>query len=189
MNFREVVNRRRSIRKYQQKAVPAESLRNIMEQVRLSPTAANLQRLRYKVVSSEPIVKELFALTVYGAMVKPRRSPVWGVDAPQAFVAVMAPETSVSEYANAGAAIQTLMLAATEEGLGSCWVGAFDKQKTEALLEVPEGMNILYVVALGYAAETPMWEDGKAGELKYYLDETDRLHVPKLTLDQLVDWR
>ena len=36
--------------------------------------------------------------------------------------------------------------------------------------EVPEGMNILYVVALGYAAETPMWEDGKAGELKYYLD-------------------
>ena len=58
------------------------------------------------------------------------------------------------------------------------------------MLELPAGTGVIYVVALGYPAESPVSEDAAAGEpVRYYLDDEDRLHVPKFTVDALTVWR
>ena len=93
-------------------------------------------------------------------------------------------------YADAGAVAQNLMLGAVSLGLGSCWIGSFDKEKTHSLLELSEDTEVFYLISVGYPAETPVWEDAPDPEhVKYYLDDKDLLHVPKLTADDLTTWK
>lgn len=191
MEWNEIVTGRRTIRRFQQRPIPRELLRRILDGVRRASCAANLQRLRFVVAQRSETVKAIFDTTAWAAMVRPRRTPVWGADAPLCFIAVTAPEElRQSVLADAGAAIQTMEYAAWNEGIGSCWFGSFDPEKVRAALELPAGTAVLYVVALGYPAEAPVSEDAAAGEpVRYYLDDEDRLHVPKFTVDALTEWR
>ena len=93
--------------------------------------------------------------------------------------------------ADAGAAVQSMEFAAYDSGLGSCWIGSFDHAKVNELLAPPEGLQVRYLLAVGYPAELyPVQEDiGIDGDPAYYLDEEDRLHVPKYTVEALTSWR
>ena len=69
-------------------------------------------------------------------------------------------------------------------------MGAVDREKIHALLELPQETAILYLIALGYAAEKPVSEDtADPGNVKYYLDDNDLLHVPKLNVETLAEWK
>jgi nitroreductase len=86
-----------------------------------------------------------------------------------------------------GIAAQSIMLGATERGLGGCMIGSIDKKKLRQALDIPERYEILLILALGKPAETVVLEDvGPGGDIKYYRDEEDVHHVPKRTLDELV---
>ena len=191
MEWNEIVTGRRTIRRFQQRPIPRELLRRILDGVRRASCAANLQRLRFVVAQRSETVKAIFDTTAWAALVRPRRNPTWGVDAPLCFIAVTAPEEiRQAVLADAGAAIQTMEYAAWNEGVGCCWFGSFDPEKVRAALELPAGTAVVYVVALGYPAETPVSEEAAAGEsVRYYLDDEDRLHVPKFTVDALTVWR
>ena len=84
-----------------------------------------------------------------------------------------------------GAAAQNIFLTAWEEGIGTCWIGAFDKDAVREILNIDERYIINTVVALGYMAEKPVVEDEK-GSIKYYKDENGVLHVPKRKLDDII---
>ena len=92
-------------------------------------------------------------------------------------------------HAEAGAAIQSVMLAATAAGFGSCWLGAFDRDKVKAILGIGAESELLYLVAFGQPAENPVTDEitDKNG-VNYYLDSNDVLHVPKLALNKLVEF-
>lgn len=187
MELQEVFRRRRTVRRFEQRMPEKETIQEILDLVRLTPCAANRQQLRYTVLQEPVLTEKIFRLCAWAGFVTPRRTPEWGKTAPRLFVAVTAPETPQGPIeADAGAAIQTLLCAAWERGLGGCWIGAFDKKQASALL----GKNVLYLVALGYPAETPRSEDIAAdGDLRYYLDDADQLHVPKIRCADLVEWR
>ena len=192
MDFKDVVFYRRSIRRYQQKAVEDNVLRQLIDFSRVAPSATNAQRLRFSVIRGRGLVEKIFAQTRWAGAVAPRRTPEWGKDAPLCFIALTAGKEHVtpSLYADAGAIAQNLMLGAVDLGLGSCWIGSFDKDKTHELLELPENIEVIYLFSIGYPAEQPVWEDAENTEkLKYYLDENDLLHVPKLTVDDLTTWK
>lgn len=192
MDFKDVVFYRRSIRRYQQKAVEKSALEQLIDFARVAPSATNGQRLRFTVISEPGLVEQVFAQTRWAGAVAPRRTPVWGKDAPPCFIAFTARKEHVTHtlYADAGAVAQNLMLGAVDLGLGTCWIGSFDKEKTHALLALPEDIEVVYLISVGYPAEQPVWEDAENTEnLKYYLDENDLLHVPKLTVDDLTTWK
>ena len=191
MEWKKIAAGRRTIRRFEQREIPEETLRRILDAVRRASCAGNLQRLRFAVARRRETVKAVFDTTAWAALVRPRRTPVWGESAPLCFVAVIAPEGAPSVVlADAGAAIQTMEYAAFDEGIGCCWFGSFDPRKVREVLELPAGYEVLYVVALGYPAETPVSEDAAAGEpVRYYLDDGDRLHVPKFTVEALTIWR
>jgi hypothetical protein len=82
---------------------------------------------------------------------------------------------------DAGAAIENLLLAAWEKGLGGCWIASIDRDRLRTILNVPEHLDIDSVISLGYPAEQPVGEE-MTDSVKYYLDDDDTLHVPKRRL-------
>ena len=188
MELIELLKSRRTIRRFRQRRVSDDELRKIFDCVRFASCAANMQRLRYMAVRSPELVRALFDTTGWGAMVRPNRTPEWGRTAPLCFVAVTGPaDAALALEADAGAAIQTLEYAAWSLGIGCCWIGSFDRERCRALLKLPQDRRILYLVAVGYPAESPVAEDA-SGSVRYYLDDADVLHVPKLPADGLVSW-
>ncbi len=191
MEFQELLEERRTVRRFKQFELNTGDMRYILEAARQASCASNNQQLRYIAVMSEELVKKIFPLTRYAGKVTPRRNPVPGISAPTAFIAVTVPENAGAHImADAGAAIQSMQFAAWERGIGCCWLGSFDKKAAEALLSPLNGRSVLYLVALGFIDESPVSEDIDSEEkVSYYLDKHDTLHVPKLTVDVLTQWR
>jgi nitroreductase len=189
MEFSQLVRNRRTIRFFEQRQIPDAQLLKIVDDARSASCACNWQRLRYTIVRTPDLAEKVFAHTAYGGKVTPRRSPRWGVNAPAAFIIVHADCTGNSAAhleADAGAAIQTMEFSAWECGLGCCWLGAINK---EAISELTGVQNIIYLVAVGYPAETPVAEDVAITDSNaYYLDENDTLHVPKINVNDLTTW-
>lgn len=153
MDFTEVIKKRRSIRKYKPDPVSEEALTRILNYGRLAPTWANLQGVRYIVVR-EP--ESVLALSKAIGQKWMKNIPV--------FIAVcIAPRDSGKnlnglEYYMVDAAIcmEHIVLAATNEGLGTCWVGYFDEDKVKAVLNIQKkNTRVIALSPLGYPDTIP----------------------------------
>jgi len=191
MEFSAVVKGRRTIRRFKQIPVQKSELRVMLDAARLSSSAGNMQPLRYIVIQEPELVSGVFENTACGGLVKPRRNPEPGKTAPLTFIAVVGPrDGSNLMHTDAGAAIQSMILAAYSIGIGCCWIGAFKRENVDKILNLPENRSVIYLVAVGYPDESPVQEDISAGmSEKYYLDDNDVLHVPKFSVDAITDWR
>ena len=86
-----------------------------------------------------------------------------------------------------GIAAQSILLGATEKGLGGCMIGSVHRDRLREDLAIPDRYEILLVLALGRPAEQVVLEDtGSDGDIKYYRDEEDVHHVPKRPLDEII---
>lgn len=185
MVFSEIIRSRRTIRRFHNRPIDNDILLNLIDLAHWSSNAGNRQRLRYIVIKDSELIRKILPLTAWAGLVKPKRTPQYGVDAPTAFIALTAPEDGSHIEADAGAAIQVLELAAWEKGIGCCWIGAFDHNGIDNLL----GCHVIYLVALGYPAEFPKSEEiTGSGSIAYYLDDQDVLHVPRIRAQELITW-
>jgi nitroreductase len=191
MEIKDIIMGRRSIRLFEQKTLPDAEIRDLLDCARTSPCASNLQQLRFIVIQDFLLAKEIFQLTAWANLVKPHRNPQWGVSAPRCFIAVIADaQANPTIYADAGAAIQSMQIMAWSRGIGCCWLGSIKRDRIKAILELPEDKQVMYLLALGYPAESPLAEDIPIDKpVYYYLDDENRLHVPKLCLDDVASWR
>jgi len=86
-----------------------------------------------------------------------------------------------------GIAAQSILLGATEKGLGGCMIGSIDKDGLRKALNITERYEILLVIALGKPKEKVVIDEvGEDGDIKYWRDENDVHHVPKRTLEELI---
>jgi nitroreductase len=108
---------------------------------------------------------------------------------PKAYI-VMLLDKTICESAghDAGIAAMAISMVAHGEGLGSCILGAVDRDRIRKVLRVPDNLDILLVVALGYPAESPVVERMKGDDVKYWLDDKGVLHVPKRDLKDIIRW-
>jgi len=181
---------RRTIRLYRQEPISETDLRYMIDAARLTSCAANLQRLRFVVVRTPSLVNQVLGYTAWAAYVRPARTPKAGESGPAAFIGVIGPrDSNALVHADAGAAIQSMQLAAWTRGLGCCWIASVEREPVEKLLDIPVEQSLLYVVAVGYPAEQPVSEDvSEKDDRKYYLDEQGTLHVPKISLEDVSRW-
>ncbi|MGQ9630010.1 MAG: nitroreductase family protein [bacterium] len=150
MNVHEVIRRRRSIRKYKSREVEREKLDRVLEAGRLSPSAANRQPWHFIVVT-DPKVRE---------SLRAAYNRDWFVGAPAIIVACADPKgawvrADGQEYwgVDVAIALQSMVLAATEEGLGTCWIAAFDEKAAVEALKIPPGIRVVAMTPLGYPDE------------------------------------
>ena len=192
MDLQEALIGRRTIRRFKQEPVLVSQVEELIGAASLAPSAANRLPLRYVAVMTPGRVAAVFKHTGWGGQVTPKRSPVPGRSAPPCFVAVGAEaeqETPVL-HADAGAAIQNMLLKAYSMGLGACWLGSFDRARLREQLNLPGRFLPLYLVALGYPDETPeLVRIKRTDATPYYLTADDRLRVPKYEVGAVLSFR
>ena len=149
MEFREVVEKRYSCKKYSSKKVDKKTLEAILEAGRLAPTAKNLQEQHIYVVETEENLAKIDKATPcrYGA------PTVLVVAFDKNNVFTYPGEKRDSGIEDASIVATHLLLAAYNEGVDSCWLNFFDPDKLAADLGLPENEEILMLLDLGYAAE------------------------------------
>lgn len=155
MEFFEVIARRRSIRAYSSKPVEEKKLRRIFEAANLAPSAGNLQAYQVYVVKKKDKKEEL---------AKAAFDQTFLAEAPVCLVFCADPSRSAARYGSRGADLYSIqdatiagcfaMLAATDLGLATVWVGAFDEDAVREVVGA-KSLRPVAMFALGYAAELP----------------------------------
>ncbi len=150
MEFMEVVRQRRSVRRYRPDPVPQTKIDHVLEAARLAPSWANGQCWTFIVVT-DPKVKRRLA----------EAGNEWIEQAPTIIAACADPEKSGVKgdqryyLLDIGIAFEHLVLAAADEGLGTCWVGWFDEKTAKGALGVPDDVRVVALTPLGYPEEAP----------------------------------
>ncbi len=148
MEFTDVITARKSTRDFDEKPVEEEKLNKILEAARLAPSWANKQCCKYIVVKDKANIAELAGIL-----------NSWLKKAPVVLAACADPKDSGSRngmdyyLVDVGISMQQLILAATDLGLGTCWIGGFDEAKVKKILGVPENIKVVALTPVGYAAE------------------------------------
>ena len=160
MEFKELIEKRRSIRKFSDRAVPRETVDRILRETLTAPSARNTRTTRLMVVDDPALVARMAEMRDYGS--------AFMKGAPLAFVVLG--DTSKSDLWRENAAISAtlLQLACVDEGLGSCWVhiNGRPRRKDEpdgqsaadylrSFLPVPADCEPLCAIAAGYSDFTP----------------------------------
>jgi nitroreductase len=164
------VRTRREVRDYLDKPIPDESLQVILEAGRLAPSSKNSQPWHFIVVRDRETLKKLSELTPTGAHIS--RAPL--------AIAVLMDAAKLPEIDGARA-VQNMVLAAWELGIGSCWVTNFYEDGVKDLLGAPQPMKLVTVMPFGYPTELKT----KRKKVRKSLDEIvhyERFAQPASTL-------
>jgi len=194
MNVYEAVTRRRSIRRFTDKAVPRAILEKCVDAARLTPSAMNLQPCEYIIVDDKELLPKVFA-TVRSWAGKPWPAEVPVSYQPKAYIVTLINSRLEEEMGgkrnhtviDVGQANENMILVAMEEGLGSCTLMSFTPRELKPLLGLPDHHDIGLVLALGYPAESPVIETS-TDSTKRWTDESGVLHVPKRKLEDILHY-
>jgi nitroreductase len=193
MDVKQAAFKRRSVRSFSPKEVPAAVLTEMVDAARVGPSAANRQPLEYVIVTDPELRAQVFACLKWAAYIAPKGDPQAGHE-PTAYIVVLRRadyELATMSLYDVGAAVQTIMLAGVENGLGSCWLKSVNYPKVSKLLEVPKSIEVDSVIALGYPDEDPTLVNLKPEEeglevIKYWRDDKGQHFTPKRALTQVM---
>ncbi|MBE6569874.1 MAG: nitroreductase [Ruminococcaceae bacterium] len=190
--LRELLYENRSYRSFDEsKPVPTDKILNWVDNARLTPSAANLQPLKYKILDQKGAEKVL-PLTRWAAALPDWNLPPEGKH-PTAFVVVCHDTTVTPDPASSkvdvGITAMTILLSAVEEGYAGCCIGSFDADRVGEVLRISEKYVPVLMIALG--APSPdetiiIAEAQKDGSTKYYRDKHNLHFVPKRKLDDII---
>ncbi len=152
MDILKAIRKRRSARGYLDKTIPEQVLGRVLEAARLAPTAANKQPFKLVLVTDKRTKSKLVEVS---------KNQRFIAEAPIVIVGCAFPEesyqniggTHTSEEIDISIVFDHLMLQAAEEGLGTCWIGAFDEQQVKAILNISSNVRVVGLTPLGYPSE------------------------------------
>lgn len=189
-NLMELLATRRTYRRFEQKAVSQEIIDDILVAARLASSAANRQPLSYIVVKDADKVQKVFEQTRWAGYLPPEVGQPKDDEQPVLFIAVVQNlDINRDCDTDAGLAISNMTLAAWNHGVGSCIIGACNKEKLSEMFGLTEEQKLHTVVAFGYPShESSVVDAEKDGDIKYYVDEKKDYLVPKRKLEDVVSY-
>lgn len=167
MEFSELIRKRYSVRAYKPDPVEEEKLTAVLEAARLAPTASNRQPFQLIVIHTKGREEDLRRIYQREWFVQAPliicacglRSEVWKGEHGRDYLGV-----------DVAIVMDHLILAATDLGLGTCWIGAFDADAACEILDLPEDAEPIIFTPLGYPADSPKPRERKPlNELVRYL--------------------
>ena len=188
MTMKELVLKNRSYRRFHQDvSVSRETLTELIDLARLSATASNTQPLKY-LLSAEPSRNALiFPHLAWAAYLKDWAGPAEG-ERPAAYIILLGDKKIKQSFGcDHGIAAQSILLGATEKGLGGCIIASIGRSELSRALSVPDHLEVLLAIALGRPKERVVIEMvGPGGDIKYWRDAEGTHHVPKRSLEELI---
>jgi nitroreductase len=184
----ELIKKNRSYRRFfQDFAIDKSTLLDLVDCARLSASARNAQPLKYY-LSSDPQQNDLiFPTLAWAGYLKDWKGPEEG-EKPSAYIVMLGDtDISLSFGSDQGIAAQSILLAATEKGLGGCMIGSVQRENLAKNLNIPERYQILLVIALGKPKEQVVIEPlPLSGDIKYWRDDQEFHHVPKRSMEEIL---
>ncbi|MBS7619909.1 nitroreductase family protein, partial [Candidatus Bathyarchaeota archaeon] len=149
MKIPEIIKNRRSIRSFLDKELPEEISKTLIEAACLAPSAGNLQPWEFIILKEEETKKKLVEAAYGQEFIS---------EAKIVIVVCANPNSSAARYGTRGsslyclqdtaAAVQNILLTATDNGLGGCWVGAFDEKKASEALKLPREIRPVAIIPI-----------------------------------------
>ena len=186
--IKDLVLRNRSYRRFDQSArIAPETLRDLVDLARVTPSASNAQPLKYMLLTGEEACAKIYPSLLWAGYLKEWDGPVEG-ERPSAYVVVLGDTAIRNSYnVDPGIAIQTMLLSAVEQGLGGCILASIKRDDIRAAFNIAAKFELLYVVALGKPVEEVVLDEMNAdGDIKYWRDEKQVHHVPKRALKDII---
>jgi nitroreductase len=188
MEFRDLVLRNRSTRKFKQdEMVDRSTLLGLVDLARQAPSAMNLQPLKYYLSWKPEQNRKIFPLVKWAGYLEDWSGPGEG-EKPAAYIVILGDRLiSKSCAKDVGIAAQTILLAAVEQGFKGCMLGSFKDAEVRKVLGFPNHLETQLILALGIPAEESRLEERENnGSIRYWRDKDEVLHVPKRTLEEIV---
>ena len=187
MKIKELVTATRSYRRFEQDEISKDTLLELIDLGRLSPSGGNMQPLRYMISCDADTNAMVFPSTAWAGYLEDWDGPAEG-ERPTAYIIILHDK----EAANAagcdhGIAAQSIVLGACEMGIGACMIGSIERAELAEKLNIADRYRIMLVIALGVPAEDVLLDVvGDSGDIKYFRDKNDMHHVPKHALEKIV---
>jgi len=186
--IRDLILSTRSYRRFHEAvSIERSVLIELVELARLSPSAANLQPIRY-ILSCEASKNALiFPHLGWAGYLKDWAGPSEG-ERPSAYIIMLA-ETKQGPCSacDQGIAAQSILLGAAEKGLGGCIIASIERAELAEALGIPSAYEILLVIALGKPKEKVVIDTvGDSGDIRYWRDSEGAHHVPKRRLEDII---
>ncbi len=189
MDFLELVTAARTCRRFREaEGLPAGTLDWLVACARVAPCTANAQALRFAAAESAEACAALFPALKWAAALKDWGGPGEG-ERPTGYIVILEESGKRAKLNafDAGIAAQTMQLAAQTKDIGCCILLSFNPDMVRRVLNIPEGLDPLLVLAFGMQKEVRRVETAQdPANLNYWRDEAAVHHVPKLPLESLL---
>ncbi len=185
--IRDLIIKNRSYRRFDaNEKISIEQLKKWIELARFSASGRNMQPLKYALVADEAICANIFPNLGWAGYLTSWKGPGEN-ERPTAYIVVLH-DTVLADnyYCDDGIAVQSILLGAVEDGYGGCILGSVNKSRVARILQLPDKLQILWVIALGKPAETCILEEAKNNDIKYWRDKKNVHHVPKRPLNEII---
>jgi nitroreductase len=187
MKLEDLVLRTRSYRRFDEShRIEYRTFEELVNLARLSASGANRQPLKYLIYNTEVDCARVFPSVVWAAYLKDWDGPEPG-ERPSGYIVILGDKTIAEGFGvDHGIAAQSMMLGATEAGLGGCMIASIRRDLLRNELKIPDRFEILLILALGKPVEIVIIDDIKDGDVKYWRDELKNHHVPKRKLNEII---
>ncbi len=158
MDFYEVIKTRRSVRSYKKEPVPDDVLERVLNAARIAPSGNNRQPWKFIIIRDEERKKKMVDLCEGQEFIAeaPILIVACGKDIHYNRGKWMGPYSMIVDVA---IAVDHLTLAARAEGLGTCWIGAFDNEGIKKFLGIPKDVNVVALTPLGYPEDPKVFKE------------------------------
>jgi nitroreductase len=187
MNLKELIVKNRSYRRFDEShRIESKVFESLIELARFSASGANRQPLKYLYFNTEKECEKLFPYLAWAGYLTDWPGPDKG-ERPAGYIVILGDKTITDIFGiDHGIAAQSILLGATEAGLGGCIIASIKREELGNEFSIPDNLEILLVLAIGKPVENVIIEDIKNGDVKYWRDQNKNHHVPKRSLNELI---
>jgi nitroreductase len=187
MNLKDLILKTRSCRRFDEShQISSGTLESFIDLARLSASGANRQPLKYLIYNTPAECERIFPYLAWAGYLVDWPGPDKG-EWPSAYIIILG-DKSITEIfgIDHGIAAHSIMLGATEAGLGGCIIASVKREELREELEIPDKFDILLILAIGKPVENIIIEEMKNNDVKYWRDSEKNHHVPKRNLKDLI---
>ncbi len=190
--IKELVKFNRSYRRFHQnEKISNEFLTELVDLARLSPSAKNIQAHKFILTNNDNENAKVFSTLAWAGYLPDWEGPEEG-ERPSAYISILGDKSISSDfnkdflYTNSGIISQSILLGASENGIGGCIFASIQRKKLAEIFKLPDHLEIMLVIALGKPKEIIVIDELKNDDFRYWRDEKQRHHVPKRNLNDLI---
>jgi len=151
----EIIKSRRSIREFQSKAIPEETLAKLIDSLIWAPSAGNLQSRKFYFVLNQGLKNEIAKAAFEQSFISQAPLVIVGCTDDRIEKRYYKRGKELYSICDVACSIQNLMILACEQGLGTVFIGSFNEEEVSKILRLPRNLHPIVIVPVGYPAENP----------------------------------